>query len=366
MRIARIEAIPLKFPFVSGGPAAGWRGSRYSLIETILVRVETEDGIVGWGEAFSYNCQRPVVAAIEDMVAPAALGRDSRNIAGLLFDIQKLLHIYGRYGILNFALSGLDIALWDVAAKRAGRPLAELLGGIVRSEVEAYASIWRYDDPALVAERCQAVLAEGYRRLKLHVRGDAEVAATRAAIGPHVPLAIDTNCSWSPAEARRFAERLEPLDLGWLEEPIFPPEDFLSLAALGRATRIPLAAGENACTAYEFQKLIAAGAVSLVQPSVTKIGGITEFRKVAALTEAHGLVLQPHSPYFGPGFLATLHLIAAQPQAAPIERFHIALEGWFYGSLLDPVDGRIALPSGPGLGLDPDPAVIARYRIDRS
>ena len=163
--------------------------------------------------------------------------------------------------------------------------------------------------------------------------------------------------------ALEMALAFKPYDLHWLEEPIFPPEDFASLAGLQRETGIPLAAGENACTSFDFQKMFAAGAVSYAQPSVTKVGGITEFLKVAALARSHGVEVMPHSPYFGPGFLASLQLAAALPDGALIERFFLDLDATLYGDLIDAVDGDFRLPVGPGLGMDPDPDVIERYRV---
>lgn len=363
IKITRIESVPLKIPFVHGGRSAGWRGKSYSTLEMLLVRVETSDGIIGWGEAFSYNCQRAVRAAIEDMVAPLAIGRDPRNIAGLLHEIQKVLHIYGRYGIANFALSGLDIALWDIAGKRAGLPLVEFLGGLARSEIKAYAGLFRFRDPELVAERMSEALAAGYRAVKVHETAEAEVRAAREAAGPDVPIMVDTNCSWTPIEARNIAPRLKCYGIRWLEEPIFPPEDFDSLAMLRAEAGIPVAAGENACTAYEFQKIFSARAVDYAQPSVTKVGGITEFRKVSALAEANSVALAPHSPYFGPGFLATLHLLAALPRPSFIEQFYVALEAQIYGNVTQPIGGNIRVPTAPGLGYEPDPAVMKAYRV---
>jgi L-alanine-DL-glutamate epimerase-like enolase superfamily enzyme len=363
MKIVRVETIPLKIPFEGAAKPQGWGGRHWGGLETLLVRVETEDGLVGWGDAFSYNCQRAVRAAVDDMVAPLAVGSDARDIAGLLHRMQKALHLFGRYGITIFALSGLDIALWDLAAKRAGKPLVELLGGPARTEIDAYASLFRLHDPEVVAMQTREALAEGYRYIKLHETQEPEVKAAREAAGSGVPIMVDTNCPWTPAEARENALRLKPYDLHWLEEPIFPPENFRALAALGAETGIPIAAGENACTAHEFEKMFAAGAVTYAQPSVTKVGGITEFCKVAALAEAKGIALMPHSPYFGPGFLATLHLAAAQAIPNLVERFYLKLEAKLYGDLIDPVRGKFRLPAGPGLGREPDPDVIKAYRV---
>ena len=363
MKIDRIEAIPLVIPFASRSHDPAWRGKDYGALETLLIRVETSDGIVGWGEAFSYNCQRPVIAALSDMIAPLVLGRDSRHIEALLHEVQKVLHIYGRYGVVNFALSGLDVALWDIAAKRGGVPLGDLLGGVPQTEVDAYASLFRYGDPARVADDARQMVSAGFGRVKVHTRGTADVVAARDAIGFEIPLMMDTNCSWTIAEAYAAAPKIKECDVLWLEEPIFPPEDFRTLAAFQATTAIPLAAGENACTAFEFQKILAESAVRYVQPSVTKVGGITEFRKVAALAEVSGVTLAPHSPYFGPGFLATLHLIGSQQQPAYVEYFCIALEAKPFGNRFEPVNGKIRIPTGAGLGLDPDPGVIKEYRV---
>src|SRR5262249_35525607 len=308
LTIERIEAIPLKIPFERVGHPTGWRGRAWTGLETLLVRVETSDGLVGWGDAFACHCAPAVKAALDRMVTPMAVGRDPRDIAGLNHHLQKALHLFGRYGITIFAIGGLDIALWDLAGKRAGKPLTELLGGPARTEIDAYASLFHLHDVEIVAEHTRQALAQGYRYIKLHETEEPEVKSARETAGTGVPIMVDTNCPWTPVEARANALRFKPYDLHWLEEPIFPPQDFRSLAALRHETGIAIAAGENACTAFEFEKMFSAGAVTYAQPSVTKVGGITEFRKVAALAESYGVALMPHSPYFGPGFLATLHL----------------------------------------------------------
>ncbi len=370
MKIAQVEAIPLAIPFQTGGARAGWEGQAWQALDVVLIRLETAEGLVGWGEAFSYNCRRAVAAAFEDMVAPVVRGRDVTDIAGLMAELQRALHLFGRYGITMFALSGLDIALWDLAAKAAGQPLGQFLGGPGggpgggpdRREIPGYASLFRYGEPEVVAERTRAALAEGYRHIKLHEIREPEVAAARAEAGPDVPIMVDANCPWSPAEAREMALRLKRYDLHWLEEPIFPPENFAALATLRAETGVPLAAGENACTAFQFHEMFAAGAVDYAQPSVTKVGGITEFRKVAALARSHGVALMPHAPYFGPGFLATLQLMAALPDSGLAEWFYLEREACLYGAAIAPRGGVFHLPQGPGLGAEPDPNVIEDYR----
>ena len=362
MKIAEIEAIPVEIPFTHAGKPAEWDGRAWNTLTTVLVKVETEEGITGWGDAFSYNCCSAVTAAVRDMIAPRALGRDAADIGALMVQLQQELHLWGRYGITLFALSGLDIALWDAAAKQAGVSLSALLGGARREIIPGYASLFKYRDPEIVAERCRAAIRDGYPAIKLHETEEAEVKAAREAVGPGVALMVDTNCPWTPEEAHENALRLKPYALHWLEEPIFPPEDFAALAKLRADVGIPIAAGENACTAYDFEKMFQAGAVTYAQPSVTKVGGITEFLEVAALAEKYEVELMPHSPYFGPGFLASLHL-AALSEEVLIERFYVDMEASLYGDLIDTSEGEFRLPPGPGIGPDPDPDVIRDYRI---
>ena len=370
MRITRIDTIPLAIPHEHGGPPPAWGGQAWEALNILLVRVETRDGAVGWGEAFSYNCMPAVQAMIDATIAPIMIGRDASAITSLMRELQKALHLFGRYGITIFGLSAIDIALWDLAARRAGLPLGRLLGGPSDPPpVPGYASLLKYGDPELVAAKVREALDEGYPAIKLHETGEAEVAAAREVMGEGVPLCVDTNCPWTPVQAQLMASRFKDHDLHWLEEPIFPPENFASLARLQRESGIDIAAGENACTAFEFRNMLDAGAVRYAQPSVTKVGGVTEFCKVLALPRAREVKVMPHSPYFGPGWLATLQLLAAMPRLGHpdggwIERFYTRLEATLYPDWVSPVEGgRFRIPAGPGLGAEPDPDVIRDYRV---
>jgi D-galactarolactone cycloisomerase len=364
VKIAAVEAVPLSIPFQYG--AEGWKlgSGGWKALDFCLVRVETDTGLVGWGEAFSYSCRRAVAAAVRDMIAPLAVGRSATEIGALHAEIQKRLHIFGRFGITAFALSGLDIALWDLAGKVAGKPLHALLGGARRERLPCYASLLRYADPDLVAEYCKRVLDEGHRAIKLHEVSEPVIAAARAAVPRDVALLLDVNCEWSVPDAIAVGKRLAPLGLEWFEEPVFPPEDGAGLRTVGEGCGIPIAAGENCCFASQFAALLDARAVQYAQPSVTKVGGITEFLKVAALAREHGVKLAPHSPYFGPGALATLHLLAALSDDARFEYFYLRAEAGLYGTALEPRAGELPVPRAPGLGVEPDPGVIRRYRAD--
>ncbi len=372
-KIARVGTIPLRIPFTQLGAPVVFFGRPRTAMEILVVTVETSDGITGYGETINW-VWRPVQAFIEDILTPLIVGRDANDVAGLTHELQRVLCVLGRYGLIMTALSGIDIALWDIAGKAAGVPLYRLLGGSGQP-VPGYVSIWasarkgatwdwESSDRDVLAERTRiAVEKTGCRYLKVHGTADADLQTIREVAGEGSRLMVDAMCRWTPAEAREAAARLRAHDLYWLEEPIFPPEDFTSLARLQAATGLPLAAGENASTAFEFASMFAAKAVTFAQPAVHRVGGITEFRKVAALAEVHGVQLSPHSHCFGPGLLATMHLMAAQGRPQPMEKSQIPLEASLYGAAVDPVGGFFRPPDGPGLGIEPDRDVLKDYRI---
>ena len=211
-----------------------------------------------------------------------------------------------------------------------------------------------------MSQYCGKALDDGFRAIKLHEVDEKVIAAAPR----DAALLLDVNFEWSVSEAIAVGKRLAPLGLDWFEEPVFPPEDGAGLRAVGEGCGIPIAAGENCCFATQFAALFDAGAVQYAQPSVTKLGGITEFRKVAQLAAARGVKLAPHSPYFGPGALATLHLLAALTDSARFEYFYLWPDAWLYGERLAPLRGELRVPSAPGLGADPDPEVLRRFRAD--
>lgn len=332
-------------------------------MEILLVRVETDSGIVGWGEAFGFAVWPATRAAIEALIAPLATGRDERDIPALMTDLQRKLHLLGRTGAVMYALSGLDIALWDIAGKAAGKSVAELLGGARRKDFAAYASLVRYGDPALVASNAKRAVERGYRGIKLHEIDAPQVKAAREAIGPGVKLMMDCNCPWTPADAIAMAERVREYDLFWFEEPVWPPENYTGLAHVRRDCGISVTAGENAVGYLDFQAMFDAEAVDCAQPSVTKIGGITEMMRIAGLAGEYDVTLVPHSPYFGPGLLATLQMAAAFEDETMIEYSFCDLGANPLGDAIEVRNGRIALPQGAGLGRDPDVGIVERYRV---
>ena len=360
--IRNIETIRLDIPFGDryAGPRVKPRG--WVQCDCLLVKVETDDGITGWGEAFAYACASATRAAVHDMFRPRLIGQECDDIAALSREMQRQLHIQGRYGITLFAWGGIEMALWDIAAKRKGQSLAALLGGRKRASVPAYASLVRYGGATEVETVATLARSEGYADVKLHEIALAPIAAGRRAVGGEIRLTTDVNCNWDAAQCAELLPKMKDLGLFWVEEPVWPPEDFKTLGELERRYGVPLAAGENCCTAFQFEGLIPE--LTFVQPSVTKVGGILEFLKAADAIKRGGKRLMPHSPYFGPGWWATLQLAAFLPEIEMIEFLYIESEAWIGRDIPLPRTGSIAIPDAPGLGFTPDPEVLRRYAVE--
>lgn len=361
MKIRSIETMIVEVPFDDGGRGEGITPTTWNTLETVLVRVEDDNGMVGWGEGFGYFCADATKYMIDRNLAPLTVDTAVDDIASWNLSMQRRLHLFGRYGITIFAISGVDIALWDLKAKRAGVPLRDLLGSGRKEELNFYASLVRYADQVVAPATSERALADGFTDLKLHEITLPDISACRKAVGADVPISIDVNGNWSQSEASTNARVLADGGYTWLEEPIFPPEDFTALNALLNSG-LPLAAGENWCTAQQFTAAADASAVDILQPSVTKVGGVSEFLAITQLAEQRSLGLLPHSPYFGPGLFATMQLASALPHVGQLEYLYVKREADL--AELGPVlpGGDLALPSGPGLGFEPDPDVIRRYR----
>ncbi|WIW44915.1 mandelate racemase/muconate lactonizing enzyme family protein [Bradyrhizobium sp. 62B] len=363
MIITAIEAIPLRIPFKAGTKSASsaWGDGNLPAADSLLVRVVTDQGLVGWGEAFGFRAVASARLAIEQLIAPICIGQDAAQIEPLMVNVQKKLHVFGRGGALSFAISAVDIALWDLAGKAANMPLCGLLGG-GEKELDCYASLVRYSEPAWVRTAVRQAIDAGFRALKLHEIELPAIRTAREEAGADIELMLDVNCPWTLYEARQKAQELKAIHLKWLEEPIWPPENFDGLAAV-RASGMPTAAGENVYTLMDFERLLAAKAVDFIQPSPAKMGGLSELRKIFPLAAIHNIPVMLHSFYDGPGLLAAIHATAALGTAVSmIEWRWFDLEATIYGDALRTKGGRIAVPQGPGLGLDPDPDVIKAYR----
>ena len=364
MKIAKAETILVSVPFEAGGiPPWSFGGDPKCAFDTLFVRLETDTGLVGWGEAFSRNEDTALKSLIDTRVLPLVVGREAAEIARIKFELEFELHNFGRIGPIVYGVSAVDTALWDIRGKACGEPLVNLLGGPFADELEVYASLLRYGNVDDVVRITRQAMERGYRHIKLHEVTMPEIVAACEAAGDDAVVMLDTNCPWSVEEALRYDAELEPLGLYWLEEPVWPPENYRGLARVRATGRHRIASGENAGSLYDFVAMVDAGAIDIAQPDVAKTGGVTELVKIAAFCDAASVEYVPHCALFGPGQVATVHLNAAHRSTPILERLYCDFEAELYGGATLPVDGRVKVPQGPGLGLEPNPDLIERYRV---
>jgi D-galactarolactone cycloisomerase len=364
MKITRVSAVVYSQDLKLTGPAPKFAGEPRTAFQTLLVKVETDAGIVGWGEAFAHRVVQNVKLALDTLIAPHCIGADPTNISALMDGLIRKTYGVGRAGPVMYAVSGLDIALWDILGKAANLPVYKLLGGARCATIPAYASLLKYADTGVVVRYCEEALARGYAQLKIHETGLAEISAAQDVLRRHngAGLMVDVNAPWFLQEALALAPRLRTLDLKWLEEPIWPPEDFRALDEV-RRTGIPVSVGETVLSPTDFARLIESRAADYLQPSVTKIGGISAMRDIYALANQASVAVVPHSAYFGPGLVATAHVTAAFSRSPLIERLYCDLAVDPFGGWNVPAKGELALPTGPGLGVEPDEALLEKCRV---
>lgn len=364
MTIARVKATPLNVPV----EVPVRNGTRATSLSICLVEVETRDGLVGHGMT-GITEEEVVAAAIDEIAAPALVGEDPDRIERLWERLYWLMSPRGQTGYASHAIAAIDIALWDLKARRLGLPLWRLLGG-ARPKVPVYATVgfgfYERDELAEVAARWRA---RGWRRLKMTVGGHAlarrdeprpiaeviaedvqRVAAVRAAAGADVELYVDANCGLDLYHAQWLAERIEPMHIAFFEEPI-TQNDALQMAQLRRRTSIPLAAGQNEGLLFRFRDLLLAQAVDVLQPNVAISGGYTQCLKAAGLAHAFNVPIDNG----GAWPFHNMHLHAGVMNGGLVEYHHVAVEllKQVYDGLPEPVDGWLELPATPGLGFAP-------------
>ena len=370
VKITQIDILRAAVPFTAGQRAlADVAGEdtfnaaspNITRMETLMVRVHTDQGLIGWGEAFGHGLNPVTFTALKTLVGPFFLGARVEDHAATLEKALRAFHGFGRTGAVHYALSAIDIALWDLAAQAAGKPLCAHLGGEPR-ELELYASLVSYgNDPAEVARQVQRVHGLGFKRLKLHETESRAIAAAREALPAQAQLMVDTNCPWRASEAVEVATGLKGLNLTWLEEPVWPPDDLEGLARV-RKVGVPIAAGENASGIEGFRTLLASGCVDVAQPSVAKIGGVTGMLQAFEIAREYGVKVVPHCFYYGPGLLAAAHLAATLPDdialEVPMIEFERPLHDWLAFT------PRKTLPARAGLGFAPDLALLEESLIE--
>ena len=325
----------------------------------VIVRVVDADGAEGVGEAWwgipgepRGRSASPIVAVVDDLLAPRAVGADGDAIERLWFELWDWGYRYADQGIFAMGLSGLDLALWDLKGKRLGVPVSRLLGGPVASAIPAYASFPPLRDPdRLVAETARA-LAAGFTAVKLHELDPELTALLRNEFGSELQIMVDVNGHFDPVEAIAHGRRLSELGVVWFEEPVRPMRDRGAIARVGQAVGCDLAGGENEHTLLDFRDLLATEALAYLQPEITKIGGLTAARRVSALAEVANVALAPHNFRLGPALFASIHWGFTSPATRWFELPWVPDGVAFsYPAELPPlVDGRIEPPTAPGFG----------------
>ena len=359
--ISAIDTITLRIPLDIWAPAPMAQGVPRTHVESLYVRVTTSGGVVGWGESF--GTARPmVIAAFDNWIRRLAVGQSAAD-EELVPRIERMLLSLSRSGPLAHALAGLDIALWDIRGKLGGVPVSTLLAGAKRTRVECYASLLQYyANPEYIKRNTARALERGFRQVKLHERTPEAVAAARAVTGADIPLMVDTNCAWTPAEAEAAVAAMAPYKPFWVEEPIYPPEDFEALAKLRASTGVPMGIGENATSLREFLRMVTIGKADYIQPSIVKLG-ITAMARLAAEVEQAGALCVPNAFYLGPAFLAVLHCLAAKDKESPLERMFADFGATPFAKTVPVIEGGVYVPQGPGLGADPEDELIAQFTV---
>lgn len=350
----------------------------YATRMAMLVEIETDAGLTGWGE-----CYGPawMTSAVVRTVAPWLVGVDPLQSEQIWQDIYARLRDHGQKGLVIEGLSGIDIALWDIKGKHFDAPIYQLMGGPLRTKVRAYATgLYRRREgnpQHYLPEEAAGYAAEGFHAVKLKVGfGTAEDAAiTRAvrdAIGPDVGLMVDANHAYDAVAAVRLGRMIEPLDIGWFEEPV-PPEDLAGYRAVKAALTIPIAGGECEYTRFGFRDVLTTHAMDIIQPDTCAAGGLTECKKIADMAAAFGVRYNPHVWGTGIGLAASLQLMAVLPthtptslaSAEPVFEFDRTEHPIRQAILREPIEharGVIPIPNGPGLGIEIDRSALERFR----
>jgi L-alanine-DL-glutamate epimerase-like enolase superfamily enzyme len=372
LKITAITAIPLSFRLDQGKTVTMGIGSTTKR-DTIIVRVETSEGITGYGEAHPGRSPGAVVSLIHNTLAPMLIGMKATDVIGVWKRVHRMqLSSHGVGSGASLGLSGIDMALWDIRGKAAKMPLYELLGGSKR-RLPAYAGgiSLGYQPKESLAEEAQEYVAQGYKAIKLRLGDSAKadierVLHVRKVLGDDVDILTDANTAYTLADVRRVLPVLADIKAGWLEEP-FACNDFSSYREAAKITSlVPIAAGENHYGRFEFAQLREAGAVQIWQPDLSKCGGITEGLAIAAMASAYRIPMHTHSSATGINHAATIHFMAAIENSgyfeACVSHFN-PLRDMFGTTFEIGADGCVEPLDKPGIGLEIDESLFAKYPL---
>lgn len=377
MDVATVDAIPLSYPLGDGNGYGSARGTVTQRTAT-LVRVESTTGAVGWGEAF--GPPRTLATLIDEVLAEEVVGMDPFAVESLCERNYTGLYHFGSSGLIQSAVSGIDIALWDLLGTELGRPVSQLLGGRNRTAVTPYASTmyiteWDEDPAAPIREaRDEGFTAAKIKIGRNHADDVERVRTAREILGDDATLMVDFNGNYRPDRAIQVARELREFDIHWLEEPV-PPENRSGYRQISDAVDIPIAAGEAAYARFEFEELIENRTVDVVQPDVCKCGGLSEGRLIGKMATLENVTVSPHVWTGAVGLAASLQYTAALPEYPhstnvpdpfyfEFDRADNDLRTELLTDPFDPTDGTLEIPDSPGLGIEIDHGTIETYRID--
>ncbi len=370
MKITRTTAIPLSYRLPEGKTVKLGVGATTKR-DTIIVKVETDAGITGYGEAHPGRSPGAVVALINATLHPLIAGMDAADVVGVFSRVNRMqLSSHGLGAGAALAVSGIDMALWDIRGKAANMPLYRLLGGS-RRRVPAYAGgiSLGFQEPASLVDEAREYVERGYRAVKLRLgdnpRDDvARVQAVRAGLGDDIEILTDANTNYSVGDARRVIPALAEARVAWLEEPFGCNDWGAYRQGAAISPLVPIAAGENHYTRFEFARLIEERAVQILQPDLSKTGGITEAMRIAAMASAWGLPIHPHSSATGLNHAVSIHFLAALDNGgyfeACVSKFN-PLRDMFGITFTIGADGCVEPLDKPGIGLDIDEAIFKEF-----
>ena len=361
MRIAKLEAFPISFP-VPENKSVRLGIGRSVKRDSVLVRIETDDGIVGWGEAHHGRAPGAIARLIDSTMRELIINHDALDINGVWSKVYKMqISSHGMGAASVLALSGIDLALWDIRSQVMRQPLYRLLGGGPR-KIKAYAGgiALGWQDPNSLAEEALGHIADGYRALKLRVGDTAEkdisrVQAVRKAVGSEIDLLVDANTNYTLQDIRKVMPSFDEAGITWLEEP-FPPQDRKAYGLARTLGRVPFAAGENHYTRYEFATLLDDGDVQFIQPDLSKAGGVTESLRIAAMASANKLTINPHTSATAINMGNTIHFLSAIDNPGYFEGDVTSLNP-FRDDMMDKAayqldkDGYVSPYDGIGIGM---------------